>query len=509
MRIQFEIRTKSGVIAVEAPQLPAAVGSATDAEIRLKHPSVAPVHALVHRCDGGIGVTAVLPTTLLTHGAEGFRSLKLVDGLQFKIGAVPVTVRIDSSDAAADTLELEDSEGPVGHDSSDEPTVGPPEGASRGNPVKDAVQKEPGDTRASPWRAKMHIGSEQAESFGGPHGLADGCGFTDARGVQIARLSPSRYVETFLTRAGGFQSWMTLLDAETVTAYFLLRYCSNWADRGLVPKHRLQLTPETQAPPCPKQPDVSSKGFFAALRDAREEFLKGYQRGLGEARSDEGSSDSAHPLIPDCPECGSAKVVLWPVGTLDQPARLDQLAATLPLEVHWLSKFREEMRLLWHVYALCACDKCGALFTNSTHGIDGDRVNAPVWNSSVADFEGVHESKIGPSISGVFFLQWPMASSSTAKQSPEAQLQPWKRYLEVREYEVVIDTVSRYYFCDFAPPSRLEQAITARRQRLIRKQDGFMDLRDPHCDVPLHSLLDVAHSLVTAWARAVEERNAG
>jgi hypothetical protein len=116
MNIWFEIPTKSGMIRIDVPELPACVGSDPSAQVRLRHPSVTAFHALIHASEDGVSISGILPSNQLIYNGDDYRSIPLDDGDRIKIGAVPVLVRIEEDETQdedqdeADVRTLDDTD---------------------------------------------------------------------------------------------------------------------------------------------------------------------------------------------------------------------------------------------------------------------------------------------------------------------------------------------------------------------------------------------------------------
>jgi hypothetical protein len=88
--VTFEIITKSGARRFSHDGLPCMLGSGPDADVRIRHPSVAALHAVVRSAPDGVVICAVNDSALIRMDAGPLRRMNVPFGGTFRIGAVPV-----------------------------------------------------------------------------------------------------------------------------------------------------------------------------------------------------------------------------------------------------------------------------------------------------------------------------------------------------------------------------------------------------------------------------------
>ena len=460
MKVWFEIPTKAGLVKIEVPELPACVGSDRSAEVRLRHPSVAAFHALIHASAEGVGISAILPSNQLIYDGNDCRSIPLDDGDRIKIGEVPVLVRIEEDETededqdAADVLTLDDTDEFRVSDDNDHDD-GEDDVEEEGGGSEEEHADERSATIVYPDSPRASASLTPSESGGDT---------TDGNtGIRLASIPPSDFPNHFLDEAGDFQSWVTLEDADSVTSYFVLRYCSDWRRRRLV-------------------------------------------SGVDFSQIPEGG----------CFECGNDGLSQWPIAAVEKTGDPARFQMSIPLNDGFVSKFRVGAVLTGYVYASRICNRCAAIDTSLQKGSDQDPqirkvYTAPaVWWSKTIDIDDLPETAIGPGIAGTWFLQLPEASSHPTTLIASVK-NPWpvepRKYSDLYEYWYE-GTGDSSYYAKFLKPIDLALSLKARRQRLMRMQQLDSSRVDPASNTTLKVILDVAVSLTAAWAKMIERRNA-
>ena len=231
MKVWFEIPTKSGVVRLEVPDLPASVGSDAAAEVRLKHPSVAPLHALLHESEDGVIISGVLPTHRLMHEGDEYRSLRLDDGDKMKIGEVPVLIRIE--DDADDEVEDDNDETAIDDSESDADLVDEDSNDEDFDEGEDADDEAEDDVESV---MPTGAGADINVRASGRRGVGV---------IALKDLSPDDYERRFLDNSdhspNRFQDWLTPFERETVVSHYLIHRLCDWRLRGLI-------TPEAEVP---------------------------------------------------------------------------------------------------------------------------------------------------------------------------------------------------------------------------------------------------------------------
>ena len=100
--IVFEVRLRDGVRRFTAESLPCVLGSGPDADIRIRHASVAETHAMARGVDGGIELVAMSPDAPLQADGAMVRRARIAFGGRFRLGDVPMTVRASGAAQDAD-----------------------------------------------------------------------------------------------------------------------------------------------------------------------------------------------------------------------------------------------------------------------------------------------------------------------------------------------------------------------------------------------------------------------
>lgn len=91
--VSFEVRTRDGVRRFRADSLPCVIGSGPDADVRIRHGSIADAHALVRIAEGGIVLSAMSTDAQLNVGGAMVRRANVPFDGTFRLGEVPLTVR--------------------------------------------------------------------------------------------------------------------------------------------------------------------------------------------------------------------------------------------------------------------------------------------------------------------------------------------------------------------------------------------------------------------------------
>jgi hypothetical protein len=96
--LAFDVATKAGARRFMSESLPCVIGSGVDADVRIRHPSVAGQHVVVRSMEGGVVVTAISESSPLSVGGGPVRRCNVPFGGSFKIGEVTLQVRMVDPD---------------------------------------------------------------------------------------------------------------------------------------------------------------------------------------------------------------------------------------------------------------------------------------------------------------------------------------------------------------------------------------------------------------------------
>ena len=237
MKVWFEIPTKAGLVKIEVPELPACVGSDRSAEVRLRHPSVAAFHALIHASAEGVGISAILPSNQLIYDGNDCRSIPLDDGDRIKIGEVPVLVRIEEDETEdedqdeADVLTLDDTDEHStavsdvdDNEFEDEDCEDDCEDDEEfGEAARDVEDADSEDSEQENEAEEKDLAQPSQVS-----------GWRSSKPINLARLAPDEFEREFLDGAGQFQEWLTPFERETIVSQYLIHRLCDWRLRGLV-----------------------------------------------------------------------------------------------------------------------------------------------------------------------------------------------------------------------------------------------------------------------------------
>lgn len=104
--LTFEVATKAGTKEFPVTGIPCVIGSDEDAGVRLRHPSVLGMHALIRRTGGQLVISKADPEATMQVGGRDIDRAALADGTVVRVGAVPMRVRMSarSADHGADPV---------------------------------------------------------------------------------------------------------------------------------------------------------------------------------------------------------------------------------------------------------------------------------------------------------------------------------------------------------------------------------------------------------------------
>lgn len=95
--LTFEVATKAGTRRFPVTVVPCVIGSDEDAGVRIQHPSVLGMHALIRRSGGQLTVSKADPEATMQVDGRNADRAPIADGIVVRIGAVPMRVRMQAS----------------------------------------------------------------------------------------------------------------------------------------------------------------------------------------------------------------------------------------------------------------------------------------------------------------------------------------------------------------------------------------------------------------------------